>query len=66
MHSSFITLGVIIGSWGGGLAIDGYGLRAPLWLGAALAAVGILTVVPELRVSRRAPVAVAEEAPVCA
>ncbi|CAM05117.1 putative MFS family arabinose efflux permease [Saccharopolyspora erythraea NRRL 2338] len=66
VHSSFITLGVIIGSWGGGLAIDGYGLRAPLWLGAALAAVGILTVVPELRVSRRAPVAVAEEAPVCA
>ncbi|QUH04421.1 MFS transporter [Saccharopolyspora erythraea] len=65
VHSSFITLGVIIGSWGGGVAIGAHGLRAPLWLGAALAAVGILTVVPELRMSRRAPVVVAEEAAVC-
>ncbi|WP_185893575.1 hypothetical protein [Streptomyces sp. WAC08241] len=29
IHSSFITLGVVVGSWTGGLGIDEYGLRAP-------------------------------------
>ncbi|POX35960.1 MFS transporter [Streptomyces sp. Ru73] len=48
VHSSFITFGVMTGSSLGGLAIGAYGLRAPLWLGAALAAVGILTLVPDL------------------
>ncbi|ACZ87366.1 MFS transporter [Streptosporangium roseum] len=48
VHSSFITLGVIIGSFAGGMAIDDFGLRAPLWLGAGLAALGILTLVPDL------------------
>ncbi|WP_051790311.1 MFS transporter [Streptomyces sp. NRRL S-1022] len=48
VHSSFITLGVVIGSSLGAVAIDTWGLRAPLWLGAALAAVGLLTVLPEL------------------
>jgi predicted MFS family arabinose efflux permease len=52
VHSSFITLGVIIGSSAGGLAIDGFGLRAPLWLGAALAVLGLLTLLPDL--ARRA------------
>ncbi|MEU6264023.1 MFS transporter [Saccharopolyspora shandongensis] len=56
VHSSFITLGVIIGSWIGGLAIDGFGLRAPLWLGAGLAAIGIVTLLPDF-VRRRRPVA---------
>jgi predicted MFS family arabinose efflux permease len=54
VHTSFITLGVIIGSSGGGLVIGSFGLRAPLWLGAALAAVGLLTVVPDLLVTFRA------------
>ncbi|MFI6765477.1 MFS transporter [Streptomyces sp. NPDC050355] len=49
VHSSFITLGVIVGSSVGGLAIDSFGLRAPLWLGAALAAIGIATLLPDLR-----------------
>ena len=49
VHSSFITLGVIIGSSIGGLTIDAYGLRAPLWLGAALAALGLLSLLPEAR-----------------
>ncbi|MFI0466418.1 MFS transporter [Saccharopolyspora sp. 5N102] len=53
VHSSFITLGVIIGSWIGGLVIDGFGLRAPLWLGAALAAIGIVTLLPDLARRRR-------------
>ncbi|MER5327074.1 MFS transporter [Streptosporangium roseum] len=48
VHSSFITLGVIIGSFAGGVAIDDFGLRAPLWLGAVLATLGILTLVPDL------------------
>ncbi|NIH81495.1 MFS transporter [Amycolatopsis viridis] len=58
VHSSFITLGVILGSALGGLAISMSGLRAPLWLGAGLAALGLLTVLPELvrgRVARPAP-----------
>ncbi|SFA82452.1 Predicted arabinose efflux permease, MFS family [Amycolatopsis marina] len=48
VHSSFITLGVILGSSLGGLAISGFGLRAPLWVGAVMAVLGIATLVPEL------------------
>ncbi|MGW5641899.1 MFS transporter [Saccharopolyspora sp. NPDC003752] len=53
VHSSFITFGVIIGSWIGGLVIDGFGLRAPLWLGAGLAGLGIVTLLPDLARRRR-------------
>jgi predicted MFS family arabinose efflux permease len=52
IHGSFITGGVIVSSAVGGLAIDGFGLRAPLWFGAGLALLGILTLVPDL--ARRA------------
>ena len=48
VHSSFITLGIIIGSSLGAVAIDGWGLRAPLWLGAAMALAGLATVAPPL------------------
>ena len=48
IHGSFITGGIIVSSAVGGLAIDGFGLRAPLWLGAGLALLGILTLVPDL------------------
>ncbi|MEU1725299.1 MFS transporter [Nonomuraea sp. NPDC005692] len=48
VHASFITLGVIIGSSAGGLVIDGFGLRAPLWLGAGLAVLGVVSLLPEL------------------
>ncbi|MFJ9028195.1 MFS transporter [Streptomyces sp. NPDC102274] len=48
VHTSFITLGVIIGSSVGGLAITGFGLRAPLWLGAVLAVAGLATLLPEV------------------
>ncbi|MER7394296.1 MFS transporter [Streptomyces sp. NPDC000151] len=72
VHSSFITFGVIVGSSLGGLAIGPFGLRAPLWLGAALAAVGIATLVPDVvRRARPAPaedvdaVEAAPPAPVC-
>lgn len=48
VHASFITLGVMIGSSVGGVAINAVGLRGPLWLGALLAALGLLTLLPEL------------------
>lgn len=48
VHSSFITLGVVIGSGLGGAATDGYGLRAPLWLGAGTAVLGLLTLIPDV------------------
>jgi MFS transporter, DHA1 family, inner membrane transport protein len=54
IHGSFITGGVMVSSAAGGLAIDGFGLRAPLWLGVGLALLGILTLVPDL-VRRIAP-----------
>ncbi|WP_030559149.1 MFS transporter [Streptomyces aureocirculatus] len=49
VHSSFITGGIIIATSVGGPAIDAYGLRAPLWIGAGLAVLGLLSLVPELR-----------------
>ncbi|MFD9031109.1 MFS transporter [Streptomyces sp. NPDC059567] len=57
VHSSFITLGIIIGSSVGGILVDTYGLRSPLWLGAALAALGLLSLLPESG-RRRSPVEV--------
>lgn len=53
VHSSFITLGVVIGSSVGGLGIDTYGLRAPLWLGAILAVLALITLIPDLGQLRR-------------
>ncbi|WP_018566201.1 MFS transporter [Streptomyces sp. PsTaAH-124] len=47
VHSSFITLGVILGSSLGAVAIDARGLRAPLWLGAVMAVAGLATLLPE-------------------
>ncbi|WP_079071403.1 MFS transporter [Streptomyces yokosukanensis] len=54
VHSSFITLGVVVGSSLGGVGIDAWGLRGPLRLGAALAALGLLTLLPEVRRTSRA------------
>ncbi|CAL9654397.1 MFS transporter [Streptomyces sp. Tu 3180] len=48
VHSSFITLGIILGSSIGAVVIETWGLRAPLWLGAVLALVGLATVLPDL------------------
>ncbi|MGW2180353.1 MFS transporter [Streptomyces sp. NPDC001732] len=65
VHSSFITLGVIIGSSVGGIFVNAFGLRSPLWLGAALAVLGLLTLLPELaRRGRGTPTAAAAEQPV--
>ncbi|WP_128979686.1 MFS transporter [Streptomyces roseicoloratus] len=47
VHTSFITLGVVVGSWGGGIGVAHWGLRAPLWTGAVMAVLGLLTLLPD-------------------
>lgn len=44
LHTSVITAGLAVGSWAGGDVIDGgFGLRAPLWVGAGMALLGLLS-----------------------
>lgn len=44
LHTSVITAGLALGSWAGGAVIDaGLGLRAPLWVGAGMALLGLLS-----------------------
>lgn len=53
VHTAVITAGVLVGSAAGAVAIDaGWGLTAPLWVGAGLAVIGLLSLLPELRPSR--------------
>lgn len=53
LHTSVITAGLALGSWAGGAAIDaGFGLRAPLWVGALMAGLGLLSLARPLAVSR--------------
>lgn len=59
VHTSFITLGIIIATSVGGPAIDTFGLRAPLWIGAALAVLGLVTLLPDLKRLREERTAVA-------
>ncbi|MGV9298777.1 MFS transporter [Amycolatopsis sp. NPDC003676] len=49
VHSSFITLGVMLGSSVGASLIEPYGLRAPIVLGAAMAVVAVVTILPAFR-----------------
>jgi predicted MFS family arabinose efflux permease len=52
LHTSVITAGLALGSWAGGAAIDwGYGLSAPLWVGAGLALLGLLSLLRPLTVT---------------
>lgn len=48
VHASMITLGVVIGSALGGVGTAVFGLRAPLWIGAAMAALAVASMIPEL------------------
>ncbi|MEU6106233.1 MFS transporter [Streptomyces flaveolus] len=48
VHASFITLGVITGSAIGSALIPDHGLRAPIALGVALAALAVLAILPAL------------------
>ena len=53
LHTSVITAGLALGSWGAGAAIDiGYGLRAPLWVGTGLAFLGLLSLVRPIATHR--------------
>ncbi|MCF7533646.1 MFS transporter [Pseudomonas petrae] len=55
MHTSVITAGLALGSWAGGVTIDaGLGLRSPLWVGAAMALAGLLSLVRPIAI-RRSP-----------
>ncbi|WP_043420335.1 MFS transporter [Cupriavidus basilensis] len=54
VHTSVINIGLAVGSWLGGLGIGaGYGLRSPLWVGAGLAMIGVLSLLPYLGFWRR-------------
>lgn len=47
VHASVINIGLFAGSALGGAAISfDFGMRSPLWVGAGLAAIGVLSVVP--------------------
>ncbi|WP_347880453.1 MFS transporter [Burkholderia sp. BCC0801] len=47
VHVSVINIGLAFGSWAGGLGISaGYGLTSPLWIGLALALIGLLSLAP--------------------
>ena len=47
VHTSIINLGLAFGAWAGGVGIAaGYGLNSPLWIGAALALLGLLSLAP--------------------
>ncbi|MEU7141344.1 MFS transporter [Nocardia sp. NPDC046473] len=49
VNGSAINIGVVIGPWLGGVGISaGLGLTAPLWIGAAMALCGLLTLIPDL------------------
>lgn len=55
-HTSMITLGVVIGSALGGVGTAAVGLRAPLWIGAAMAVLAVALMIPAL-VARHVPAA---------
>ncbi|MNK67610.1 Inner membrane transport protein YdhP [compost metagenome] len=49
VHTSVINIGLGVGAWIGGLGIAaGYGVRSPLWVGAGLAMLGLLSLLPYL------------------
>ncbi|PHM68302.1 MFS transporter [Xenorhabdus sp. KJ12.1] len=50
IHTSVITLGVVIGASLGGLFISlGWGLKAPLWAGCSMAFIGLLTLFSDIK-----------------
>ncbi len=56
VHTSVINIGLGVGAWAGGLGISfGYGMRSPLWVGVALAMLGLLSLLPYLGRKSRDP-----------
>lgn len=63
LHTSVICLGVVVGSWGGGYAIDqGFGYRSPALIGVFLAGLAIVTLLPVLKNNRYDQSAVSPQA----
>lgn len=57
VHTSVINVGVLLGSWIGGMTITGgFGLVSPLWVGASLALLALLSLLPFVREQKAAPV----------
>ncbi|TQI81262.1 putative MFS family arabinose efflux permease [Serratia fonticola] len=55
IHTSVITLGIVAGSFLGGLCISlGLSLRSPLWIGFLMAIAGLMTLLPDIRALRKA------------
>ncbi|WP_431022619.1 MFS transporter [Erwinia rhapontici] len=53
LHTSMVTFGLMLGSLLGGLSIEyGFGLSAPLWIGAGMALCGLLTLLPDVKTSQ--------------
>ncbi|ALX94529.1 MULTISPECIES: MFS transporter [Serratia] len=53
VHTACIMLGVMVGSWIGGVGISaGLGLPGALWIGAGLAILALATLAPEFRATR--------------
>ncbi len=47
VHTSVINVGLAAGAWFGGIGIlAGYGLRSPIWIGVALALLGLVSLMP--------------------
>ncbi|MHB0713251.1 MFS transporter [Roseomonas mucosa] len=47
VHTSVINVGLAFGAWAGGRVIEsGYGLTSPLWIGVALAIIGLASLAP--------------------
>lgn len=60
VHTAVINIGLTAGSSLGGAAIAaGLGITAPLWVGALIAVVGLLTILPVLLRSRRSQITTA-------
>ncbi len=54
VHASVINIGLFAGSALGGVGISlDFGMRSPLWVGAGLASIGVLSVVPLIWRARR-------------
>lgn len=50
LHMSVINLGIVVGSWLSGLLVQAkYGWSAPLWFGAVLALLGLVSLLPYLK-----------------
>lgn len=50
LHMSIINVGILVGSWLGGVLVQAnYGWTSPLWFGAMLAFLGLLSLLPYLK-----------------